>query len=96
MAGKHKRACFACGNMAMHEDNYGEKVKCKKCGSMDTRRIGKNNAPSERLGGIEITSVFGRARITVRDAKHAISVDVGRDGLKKLVAELQAVLEGGA
>lgn len=99
--GEHKRACFGCGNVAMHAKNWGEDVRCERCGSMDTRPVRKK--PSEfpesldqsHRGSIEIVSVMGRARITIRDAKHSISIDVGREGLTRLVAELQAVLEGG-
>jgi len=35
----HVRECYKCGDITLHKDNYGEYVKCKKCGSMDTRRL---------------------------------------------------------
>lgn len=35
----HTRKCWACGNVATHEDSVTPWVRCKKCGSQDTRRV---------------------------------------------------------
>ena len=39
MSETHQRKCWNCGNVAEHERAYGDAVRCKRYGSMDTRRI---------------------------------------------------------
>ena len=34
-----RRRCWACGNVADHEDNITPHVNCKQCGSQDTRLV---------------------------------------------------------
>ena len=33
----HYRKCWHCESVALHVERYGDWVKCRKCGSMDTR-----------------------------------------------------------
>ena len=35
----HLRKCHDCGNVAYHADSVAPYVKCRKCGSMDTRKV---------------------------------------------------------
>lgn len=35
----HERRCHDCGAIAWHRDNVERDVQCRRCGSMDTRRI---------------------------------------------------------
>ncbi len=35
----HKRKCWDCGNVALHDDSVVPHVLCKHCGSHDTRRL---------------------------------------------------------
>jgi DNA-directed RNA polymerase subunit RPC12/RpoP len=38
---QHMRKCWTCGNVAEHEDSVTPWVRCKKCGSQDTRQVKK-------------------------------------------------------
>lgn len=35
----HKRKCWDCGSVALHEDSIVPHVLCRQCGSRDTRRL---------------------------------------------------------
>lgn len=35
---EHERRCFDCGSVAIHLDAVTPWVRCKQCGSQDTRR----------------------------------------------------------
>ncbi len=38
----HKRKCWDCGNVALHEESVVPNVLCKQCGSQDTRKVREN------------------------------------------------------
>jgi DNA-directed RNA polymerase subunit RPC12/RpoP len=84
----HKRRCFDCQSIATHTDNVAPDVRCRKCGSYDTRAI-----KSVRKPGIRVMSAFGQARVEVTDGVHSIAIDLTRGEVASLAESLQAVLE---
>jgi hypothetical protein len=48
---------------------------------------------SNRSPSIKVVSAFGTSQITVSDGSHEIALSITKNGLQKLIEELQTVLE---
>lgn len=93
----HKRQCWDCGSVAMHEDNIRPHVLCKKCGSQDTRKI-KEQPPTDRQVVFEsergkVYAPDEQGNMATIGAGHSLCCDLAREILR-LRKELRNVLDG--
>lgn len=58
----HQRKCHDCGNVAQYSSNITPEVRCRNCGSQDTRIV--REKPAEETNVIRLDELIERLRIT--------------------------------